>query len=251
MNDSSKIVAFIPARSGSKRIPNKNIRLLGGHPMIAYSVCSALESEVFTNVFCITDSALYGEVAEHYGAEVPSLRPLATAQDQSADIDWVEWITRELDNKGLSFDAFAILRPTSPFRSRTTLQRAWNLFRNQEGVDSLRAVEPCSQHPGKMWVVKESRMHPVLPFEIEGVPWHSNQYAKLPSIYVQNASLEMVWRDTVVKQKSISGNTIMPFFTSADEGFDINSEYDFKIAEMKLESGEVSNCEIMMDSFKF
>ena len=102
-----------------------------------------------------------------------------------------------------------------------------------------------------MWVVKESRMHPVLPFEIEGVPWHSNQYAKLPSIYVQNASLEMVWRDTVVKQKSISGNTIMPFFTSADEGFDINSEYDFKIAEMKLESGEVSNCEIMMDSFKF
>ena len=109
-------VAFIPARSGSKRIKDKNIQLLNGHPLIAYTIQAAIDSDVFDSVICATDSLLYAEVAEHYGADVPILRPLGVSGDLSPDIDWVVWLLKELNSMGRNYDVFSILRPTSPFR---------------------------------------------------------------------------------------------------------------------------------------
>lgn len=231
-----KLIALIPARSGSKRIPDKNIRDLGGHPLIAYTVRSAIESEIFSNVFCVTNSQKYAQVAEHYGAEVPALRPEETAGDASPDIQWIEWVAQVLQEKNVDFDAFAILRPTSPFRKAQTLQRAWQQFKDSPEVDSLRAVELCAQHPGKMWTIRNNRMHPLLPFSIDGVPWHSNQYTQLPNIYIQNASLEIAWKKTLVEQHSIAGEAVMSFLTEDLEGFDINAEIDFQMAEQYINS---------------
>ena len=180
-------VALIPARSGSKRIPGKNIRPLGGHPLLAYSVCAALDSGVFNAVICATDSEIYADVARHYGAEVPSLRPSAISGEKSPDIEWVQWALAALQAQGRHFDAFSILRPTSPFRLPTTIRRAWDAFTREPRADSLRAVEKCRQHPGKMWVIRGHRMIPVMPFSNGATPWHSSQYAALPEIYVQNA----------------------------------------------------------------
>ena len=78
-----KVVAFIPARSGSKRVPNKNIRTLSGHPMLAYTIRAAIDSGVFDAVICATDSELYADVARHYGAEVPFLRSAEISSDKS------------------------------------------------------------------------------------------------------------------------------------------------------------------------
>src|SRR5262245_38549378 len=201
-------VAFVPARVGSKRVPGKNVRVLGGHPMIAYTIGPALESRVFDTVIVSTDSEEVAAIARHYGAEVPFLRPAALAGDTSPDIEWLEYTLGELKHRGRTWDCFSLLRPTSPFRSAETIRRAWDTFVAEEGVDSLRAVERCGQHPGKMWVLRGKRMFPLLPFglvtptpggqeEAAEQPWHSTPYQALPPVYVQNASLEIAWTRVV------------------------------------------------------
>jgi N-acylneuraminate cytidylyltransferase len=232
------IVALIPARAGSKRVPDKNIRLLAGHPLIAYTISAALQSKVFSAIIVSTDSQLYGDIAGHYGAEVPHLRPEEFAGDISPDIEWVEYALNQLRQDGREYDCFSILRPTSPFRLPETIQRAWRVFKEEEGVDSLRAVEKCKQHPGKMWVVRSNRMVPLLPLTPPEQPWHSSQYQSLPEVYAQNASLEIAWSRVVFEGRTIAGDVLMPFFTKDYEGFDVNSAYDWNLAEHLVYSGQ-------------
>lgn len=239
MSTKIKAVAFIPARASSKRIPNKNIREIGGHPLLAYAIRGAVDSGVFDAVICATDSEQYSRVARHYGAEVPYLRPADISGDRSPDIEWVRWILAELAAQGRSFEAFSILRPTSPFRKPHTIQRAWQSFVADPRADSLRAVTKCKQHPGKMWIVRGQRMLPILPFSNGATPWHSSQYAALPEMYVQDASLEIAWSRVPLEQNSIAGEAIIPFISRDFEGFDINEPDDWWIAERMLSLGQV------------
>ena len=232
-------VALIPARQGSRRVPGKNVRPLGGHPVLAYSVAAALDSGVFESVIVSTDSDEVAALARHYGAEVPFLRPAAYSGDTSPDIEWLAHLLVALRQQGRVWDAFALLRPTSPFRTAGTIRRAWDRFVGQQGVDSLRAVEKCAQHPGKMWVIRGDRMFPLLPFVLggtardghEGQPWHSTPYQALPPVYVQNASLEIAWSRVVFDRHTIAGDVVVPFVTEGYEGFDINDPFDWMIAE--------------------
>jgi len=228
---------LIPARQGSKRVPGKNVRALAGHPTIAYTIAPALESGVFQSVIVSTDSEDVAAVARHYGAEVPFLRPAAFASDTSPDIEWVEYTLSELRKQGRSWDCFSLLRPTSPFRSAGTIRRAWSRFLEQENVDSLRAIEKCAQHPGKMWVVRGERMFPLLPFSNGAQPWHSTPYQALPPVYVQNASLEIAWTRVVFERRSIAGDVMVPFITEGHEGFDINDPQDWMVAERLIADG--------------
>jgi len=234
----NSIVALIPARSGSKRVPDKNIRPLAGHPVIAYTIAAALGSGIFKDVIVSTDSERYAEIVKYYGAEVPFLRPGSLAGDQSPDIEWLQYTLNRLQEAGRRYDCFSILRPTSPFRLPETIRRAWQDFSTQTGVDSLRAVEKCTQHPGKMWVVRGKRMMPLLPLGPAEQPWHSSQYPSLPEIYVQNASLEIAWSQVVTRDRTIAGNVVMPFLTTGYEGFDVNSEYDWQLAETLVQTGD-------------
>src|SRR5438552_7448077 len=245
-------VALIPARQGSKRVPGKNIRLLHGHPMLAYTIAPAIESGVFDAVIVSTDSEETAAVARHYGAEVPFLRPAALARDTSPDIEWVEYTLRELRTQGRTWDAFSLLRPTSPFRTPDTIRRAWRQFNSERGVDSLRAVELCAQHPGKMWVVDGSRMRPLLDQpEPRTQPWHSTPYQALPRVYVQNASLEIAWTRVALEQHTIAGDALMPFITEGDEGFDINDPHDWMIAERLLADGAAHLPRVPQEAFQW
>jgi CMP-N,N'-diacetyllegionaminic acid synthase len=243
-------VALIPARSGSKRIQNKNIRELNGHPLLAYSVLSAIESEVFDSVICATDSEIYADIAQHYGAEAPFLRSSDISGDKSPDIEWVEWILNALEERGQEFEVFSILRPTSPFRSSKTIQRAMEQFLNAKGADSLRAVEKCGQHPGKMWVIQKDKMLPLMPHTLNSQPWHSNQYAVLPEIYVQNASLEIAWTRVVKEGRTIAGESLIPFITEGVEGFDVNEEFDWWKVEQILATTEYGLHKIKLQPWK-
>ena len=236
----TSLVALIPARAGSKRVPGKNIRRLAEHPLIAYTIAAALESDVFDAVVVSTDSVDYAEIARHYGAEAPFLRPTEFAGSLSPDIEWVEHALTMLEGLGRNYDCFSVLRPTSPFRQAETIKRAWQKFSEDPGVDSLRAVELCKQHPGKMWVVQQRCMTPLLPFAPNGQPWHSSQYQALPEIYVQNASLEMAWTRLVQDGRTIAGEVVMPFFTEGHEGFDINDPKDWRDAEYLLSQDMVA-----------
>jgi CMP-N,N'-diacetyllegionaminic acid synthase len=232
------IVALIPARSGSKRVPGKNVRRLGAHPLVAYTIASALDSHIFDDVIVSTDVEEYAAIARHYGASVPFLRPAALAGDGSPDIEWIEHTLDRLAADGRTFDCFSLLRPTSPFRQADTIQRAWRAFTVEQGVDSLRAVERCRQHPGKMWIVRGRRMMPLLPFGPAEQPWHSSQTQTLPEVYVQNASLEIAWTRIVSEGRTIAGHVVMPFFTEGVEGFDVNTPEDWALAERFVDRGE-------------
>lgn len=230
------IVAMIPARAGSVRIPAKNIKCLNGHPLIAYSIASALDSGIFDAVVVSTDSQDYANIATYYGAEVPCLRPPEFAQKTSPDFEFVNHMINFLNDLGKSYDCYSILRPTSPFRQPETIQKAWKNFLSHSEIDSIRAVEKCSQHPCKMWIAHEDTMSPLLPMGPKLPPWHSQQYPSLPEVYVQNASLEIAWSCVVTNYKNISGYKIAPYYSTGYEGFDINKPFDLVYAEYLVEN---------------
>lgn len=248
--DALSCVALIPARSGSKRVSGKNVRRLGGHPLLAYTIAAARASGRFARVVVSTDSEQYGRIAAHYGADVPFLRPEALAGDLSPDIEWVEFTLATLAQQGERYEAFSILRPTSPFRQAATIERAFRQFRDDTGVDSLRAVEKCRQHPGKMWVLRGQRLMPLLPFANGAHPWHSSQYQALPSIYVQNGSLEIAWTRVVTDSGTIAGEVIAPFLTDGYEGYDINRPEDWQTAEDLVASGAAALPEVIAAPYR-
>lgn len=231
-------VALVPARAGSERVPGKNVRPLGRHPLIAYSIAAARQSERFDAVVVSTDSREFADVASHYGAEVPELRPPAMASGTSPDIEWIRHTLALLERAGRVFELFSILRPTSPFRGAATIQRAFeDLVGRGSGADSIRAVELCRQHPGKMWVIEGESMKPLLP-QPEGVPYHSTQYKALPEVYVQNSSLEIAWTRVVTELDDIAGERVVPFLTDPAEGFTIDYPGDWAEGERMLAAGE-------------
>jgi CMP-N,N'-diacetyllegionaminic acid synthase len=239
-------VALVPARAGSVRVAGKNVLPLRSHPLLAYSICAARESGVFDAVVVSTDSPMIAEVARHYGAEVPTLRPAEMATATSPDIEWVRHVLGELIAEGRGFELFSILRPTSPFRGAGAIRRAWSRFLEVEEVDSLRAVELCRQHPGKMWVLEGELMRPLLP-QPEGTPYHSRQYQALPEVYVQNSSLEIAWSRVATEGGTIAGERVIPFFTQGAEGFSIDYPEDLDRAEQLLAAGQARLPEVAQE----
>jgi len=232
-----KIAALIPARSGSKRIKNKNIRKLNGIPLIAYSIQAARESGLFERVIVSTDSPQIAGIAINFGAEVPFLRPSKFAHDTSPDI---EWLSHLLGDIGELPEYFAILRPTSPFRTSGTILRAWTEFLKVPSAESIRAVEKCLQHPAKMWRLSGNFLQPLMENpDKKAIPWHSTPYQKLPEIHAQNASLEIAKVEVVTEKGSISGDRILAFKTQGFEGYDINCEKDWIYAEHLIKIGKV------------
>ena len=227
------IVALIPARSGSQRVPGKNVKPLGGVPLMCWSIAAARKSAVFGKIIVSTDSLEYAKIATAWDADAVE-RPGEYATASSPDFDWVR---HALDTIMPAADVFAILRPTSPFRTAATIKRALSHFL-LSGADSIRAVERVKQHPCKMWVIRGNRLLPLMPMWPQGQPWHSQQMVTLPPVYVQNASLEIA-HARVVEEGTISGYTVAPFLTKGFEGFNIDDPMDWALAERIVASGKV------------
>lgn len=135
------------------------------------------------------------------------------------------------------YDTFSILRPTSPFRKPETIRRAFAKWEGHGNHTSLRAVEKVSQHPGKMWWMRGQTL---IPFAMQPLtqPFHDSQYASLPPVFVQNASLEIAHVSTVLTFGQISGPKVMAFETEGDEGLDVNTERDWQLAEFLIDRGD-------------
>jgi CMP-N,N'-diacetyllegionaminic acid synthase len=228
------VVALIPARSGSERVPDKNVRPLRGHPLVAYPIAAARASGVFDRVVCSTDSGKIAEVAQRYGAETPFLRPKELATATSPDIEWIKHALEQLDEH---YDLFAIVRATNPFRGPEVLRRGLEQLLATPEADSIRAVELVKQHPGKMWVLEGKTMRPLLDQGHLDVAWHAGQYQALPPIYVQNSALEIAWTRVVSQTGTREGRVIAPFLTEGYEGFNIDDEDDWERARRLLDEG--------------
>jgi CMP-N,N'-diacetyllegionaminic acid synthase len=225
-----RAVAFVPARSGSERVPGKNVRPLAGHPLLAYAVETALQSGVFERVVVSTDSAEIANVARWYGADVPFLRPPEYATSTSPDAEWLAFTLQGLEEP---YDLFAIVRATNPFRGPDTVRRGLDRLLEIPEADSLRAVELVKQHPGKMWILADDgrTMSPLLDQSQLDVAWHAGQYQALPPVYSQNSALEIAWTRVVSETGTREGRVVAPFLTEGYEGFNVDDEEDWERAE--------------------
>jgi CMP-N,N'-diacetyllegionaminic acid synthase len=235
---SERAVAFVPARSGSERVPHKNIRSLAGHPLLAYAIEAALQSGAFERVVVSTDSDEIADVARWYGADVPFLRPPEYATSTSPDVEWLAYTLEHLDDR---FDLFALVRATNPFRGPDVVRRGFEQLLATPEADSLRAVELVKQHPGKMWRLAEDgrTMQPILDQSHLDVAWHAGQYQALPQVYVQNSALEIAWTRVVTDTGTREGRVLAPFLTQGLEGFNVDDEEDWERAERLVEAGAV------------
>ena len=229
-------VAFVPARSGSERVPGKNVRPLAGHPLLAYAIETALQSGVFDRVVCSTDSEEIADVARWYGAEVPFLRPAEYATSTSPDIEWLAFTLERLEER---YELFAIVRATNPFRGPAAVRRGLEQLLAVPEADSLRAVELVKQHPGKMWLLAEDgrTMRPLLDQATLDVAWHAGQYQALPPVYVQSSALEIAWSRVVAETGTREGRVVAPFFTEGYESLNVDDEEDWERAERLVSSG--------------
>lgn len=240
-----KVVAFIPLRGGGKRIgkiggKDKERAIFAGHPLMAYTISAAIQSGIFDEVIAITRSEEHKAIAIRYGATVPWRRPAYTIEDDSPDIEWVQWAL----SKCIPGDhAFAILRVTSPFRGPDDIQNAWHLFRDRLGVESLRMIREITEHPGKMWIERGGYLMPLLPIvcpqasSVSEVPWHNRATQSLFKAYVQTAGMEFAYFDTVRRTNSISGSVIVPYISDYWTGFDINTREEWDQAEKAAQEG--------------
>jgi CMP-N,N'-diacetyllegionaminic acid synthase len=232
-------VAFVPARSGSERVPHKNVRPLAGHPLLAYAIATAVQSDRFARVVVSTDSEEIADVARWYGADVPFLRPAEYATATSPDIEWLSYTLEHLDER---FELFALVRATNPFRGPDVVRRGLEQLLATPEADSIRAVELVKQHPGKMWLLSgDSRtMSPLLDQSALDAAWHAGQYQALPAVYSQNSALEIAWTRVVTETGTREGRVLAPFLTQGLEGFNVDDEEDWERAERLVARCEAS-----------
>ncbi len=233
------MIALIPARLNSKRLPGKNTKLLAGHPLISYTLAAAQQSGVFDRLLVCTDDPVVRCIADNWHVPIYWRDPVP---DDQPDIAWV---SRVLAGEPRP-ESFAILRPTAPFRTAATIQRAFKQFQARPDLDSLRAVTPVTEHPGKMWLqLPQGDLWPLLLgpqvlHQGHPVPWHSMPTQALPPVYRQTAGLEMAWTRVLADTGTISGARIQPFFTEGYESVDFNTPEDWTEAEQLITRGAVT-----------
>ncbi len=221
-----RILVLIPARSGSKRLPGKNIRTLGGKPLIVWSIDVAKNVPNICDILVSTDDVAIATVCKEAGAYVPWLRPteLATDAARSVDValhalDWYE------ATKG-QVDGLLLLQPTSPFRSRSTIQQGIELFGKHNYQPVLGVSVNCT-HP--MWTLKMEGDY-LVPFMHDHALGIRSQ--DLPEAYAVNGSFYLISPKELRACHSFVGtNTIPLIIQSPQESMDIDTEWDFKMAE--------------------
>lgn len=229
----TKILGFIPARAGSERIPNKNIKPLNGKPLIVYTIEAARASKYINRIVVSTDSEEVATVAKGYGAEVPFMRPKQIAKSDSTEMQFFEhaldWFS---ENEQYEPDLIVLLYPTSPFRKSESIDNAIELMFKHPESDSLRSVKLCSEHPYKMWLSQGEYLQPFV--KTIDPNSHTLSYRLLPTVYIQNASIYITKSRTIREKGSPTGDLIIPYIMDEFESVDINTPLDFKFAEMLM-----------------
>lgn len=228
-----EILAIIPARGGSKGIPGKNIKPLGGHPLIAYSIVAALEADAVTRVVVSTDDEDIVAIAHKYGAETPFMRPTEFAQDNTTDLPVfqhaLEWLA---ENEGYRPDIVVQLRPTTPFRPAGMVDEAVRTLLAHPDAHSVRGIVPTGENPYKMWRVTPSgRMSPLLASDFDE-PYNMPRQ-KLPPTYWQTGHIDAI-RAEVIPQGSMSGSVIYPLHIDPMYSVDLDNLLDWERAEWRL-----------------
>jgi N-acylneuraminate cytidylyltransferase len=230
----SGTIAIVPARGGSKSILRKNIRPLGGVPLLAYSIEAGLRARHVDRVIVSTDDVDIAEIAKAWGAEVPFLRPAAIAQDTTPDLpvfqhalDWLE------ASAGSVPEIVVHLRPTSPMRPPDCVDAAVELLLGDTTVESVRAVVPASQNPHKMWRLRDDgTMTPLL---TDAEPAYNQPRQALPDTYWQTGHIDAIRTRVIRERHSMSGDRIRALVVDPAYACDIDTDADWQRTEWLLE----------------
>jgi CMP-N,N'-diacetyllegionaminic acid synthase len=221
------VLALIPARSGSKGIPHKNIASFHGKPLLAHSIEQARAARTVTRTIVSTDSELYASIARQYGAETPFLRPAEFSADLSSDLVTFQhalgWLR---DNEGYVPDICVHLRPTYPTRRVEDIDRAVELLRSDPSFDSVRSVTATDATPFKMWFRgPDDGLTPVvtLPDVAEA---HSQPRQMLPQVFWQNACVDAVWSRVISQKGSMCGERVRGLVMDHFHDIDTTSELE-------------------------
>jgi len=222
------ILAVIPARSGSKSVPHKNIRELAGKPMLAYSIEHAKKSSYINRIILSTDSMEYAKIGNEYGAEVPFQRPKEYSTDESLDFEtFLHCMTYLKEEENYIPDIVVQLRPTYPIRNIQDIDNMISILMNHPEADSIRSIAPAKELAYKMWRKDDEGF--ITPIMKDIAEAYNMPRQKLPAIYYQNACIDVTRGKTILEQSSMTGKSIMGY--EMNHNYDIDTEEELKKAE--------------------
>ena len=224
-----RILAIIPARGGSKRLPGKNIRILRGKPLIVWSIDAAKDIPEICDIRVSTDDPATAEVCAEAGALVPWLRPEELATDTARSIDACLHALDWYESERGSVDGLLLLQPTSPYRSPQTIKSGMALFHEYDGRPVI-GVSPAKAHPMWCFKVEGDTMRPFL--DEGGLTLRSQD---LPAAYVANGVFYLATPSCLRARRSFYGEDTVPLMIdSQQEAIDIDTEWDWTLAERIL-----------------
>jgi CMP-N-acetylneuraminic acid synthetase len=232
---SVEVLAVIPARGGSKGLPRKNLRTVGGRTLVALAVEAALDSVAVNRVVGSTDDTEIAEAMRDAGAEVPWLRPDHLAGDHVHDEPVFLDALRRLAVDGYRPDIVVNVRPTAPLRTGADITAAVGTLLETPGALSVKSVSEAGEHPYKMWTVAGPRLAPLLP------DWHERHDGwvdvprqALPPIYRSNGAVDAVWTSALLETGRFHPGVIAAYVMPAERAIDVDDESDLRAAEAAL-----------------
>jgi len=228
-----KVLAIIPARGGSKGVPKKNIKLLGGIPLIAHAIQCATNCKKVTRTIVTTDSAEILLIAQYYGSEIIK-RPEHLAEDTSNVISAVEHSLQQLND---NYDLIVLLQPTSPLRTSNDLDNIISILEENKNVDGVISVVPFDDyHPARMYSIQENNQ--LFPFVNQG---ETTRRQDLDPVYYRNGCFYAVRTEAFLREKSFMVKNKKAYIMDANWLANIDSIRDFKIAELLYDEWKDEN----------
>jgi len=230
------IVTVIPARSGSKGVPDKNIRELSGKPLIAYSISAAIKSKLIDRVIVSTDSEKYASISKDYGAEVPFIRPNEYSGDDSTDYDFVKhllgWLAK---NEGNTPDYIIHLRPTTPLRDPKVIDNAIRKFMNSKEATSLRSAHEMPETAYKQFELEGKYFKTICTdsFDLDDA---NNSRQSFPKTYTPNGYVDILRTSHILVNRLLHGNRVMGYVT--DFTIEVDTVDDFEFIEWQINKND-------------
>ena len=228
-----KILTIIPARGGSKGIKLKNLSKIYDKPLVAFSIEHSLESKLINRTIVSTDNEEIAKVSEEYGAEIPIFRRKELAGDRILDLPVFEHMLTYLkEEENYEPEIVVHLRPTSPYRKAEWVDSAINLLVENPSADSVRSVSEPSQHPYRVFEIKNKYLHSVMN-ERHPEPYLLRRQ-ELPKMYYYNCVIDVTKPSTIFNKKSMTGDKMLPYIMKREDSIDIDTPMDLEFAKVFL-----------------
>ena len=233
-------VAIIPARSGSKGVKDKNIKLLAGKPLLAYSILAAKLTKNIDRVIVSTESGHYADIAKKYGAEVPFLRPKEISKDNSTDYEWIrhtiDWLKKE---KGTIPNYLVHLRPTTPFRDPAYMEKAIESLKSDNNATALRSVHEMSETAYKTVEIDKGYLKSICSgsFDLDVINQPRQQF---PKTYVANGYIDIYRSAYILKNMKLFGDMVIAYITPSVIEVDTLEDFDYLEFQAKSDSAIIN-----------